>query len=224
MLRAEKRQLELVLAVRSICCCCLLTPSSSPASQSVTSHPRAPAQQQKGEKKKRKKRKKGKFISGFLFSSCSLFQTWPMVKSTPLMPGCQAEQLSQQGNVHQSCREFLITLARSSSLSGSRRCHFIVSKIERRVWEEREALAAGKGEAEDPNSPGSWAGSSAWARGQSHSPGSREHLGTAAGTPGRFFLLQGAPGCVPSIPQASGDPHFSQSQSWARASPTNDSK
>lgn len=61
--------------------------------------------QQKGGKKK-----KGKFSSRFLFSSSSLSQTWPVVKSTPLMPGCQTERFSQQGNVHRSRREYSINL------------------------------------------------------------------------------------------------------------------
>lgn len=125
---AEKRQLlhveepVSVLAAKSICCAAAVFSSFNSLSCFPELHPcntpcsalslslLCSTRLQCSSRCRRKKKKKGKFSSCFLFSSSSFFQTWPVVKTTPLMPGCQIEQFSQKRNVHQSCKEYSINL------------------------------------------------------------------------------------------------------------------
>lgn len=95
-----------------LCCCCLLI-LQLPLLLSSMLHVPVPALLNQVQcSSHRRKKPKGKFSFCFLFSSSSFFpfQTWPIVKTTPLMPGCQIEQFSPKRNVHQSCKEYSINL------------------------------------------------------------------------------------------------------------------
>lgn len=116
---AEKRQLlhvdeepVSVLVAKSICCAAAVFSSFN----SLSCFPEcyvSPSQlcstrlQRSSRRRGKKKRQILFLLPIFLLL---FFQTWPVVKTTPLMPGCQIEQFSQKRNVHQSCKEYSINL------------------------------------------------------------------------------------------------------------------